>query len=328
MAPGFSLIIDPANHAEEDPPHSQEAVSQRIVSPLTIAGIFLYLYYKIPTLMKKEFLVLCLSVAVTNAFGQDEGAISRKSRTPVSKTFLISGGPSYRFLNNSGDYSSGITVDATISRRMNRVLSLGVSLSYSAFGYDEGISDSFGDPQAEGNNVFYEEGGYQARVIYFDGGALRMLSAGLNAKLNLVPFRENKLLPYITLQALVMSANRTAITATSETYYYANIPPEPVDLWVLSATEFLDSGSPGRGHWASRSRLSGGGSFSAGAETVLSSKIGFFLQTSVTFTFPLSYINTSEFPATLQDGYFNSEFPLVEKSFTSLNVTIGISYNF
>lgn len=278
--------------------------------------------------MKTELLILCLSVVVTNAIGQDEGPISRKSRTPVAKTFHIGGGPSYRFLNNSGDYSPGITVDAAMYSRVNRVLSIGISLSYSAFGYDEKISDSFGDPQAEGNNVFYEQGGYQARVIYFEGGDVRMLAAGLNAKLNLVPFHEKRLLPYIMARAFVMSANRTAITATSETYYYANIPPEPANLWELSAIEDLDSGSPGRGHWTSRSRLSGGASFSAGAETFLPSKIGFFLQTSVTFTFPVSYINTSEFPATLEDGYFNSEFPFVEKSFTSLNVAIGVSYNF
>lgn len=278
--------------------------------------------------MKKELLLLCLSFTLTNALGQDEGPVAKKSRTPVSKTFHIGGGPSYTSLGNSGDYSSGIAVDVGVSRRVNRVLSFGISMSYSAFRYDEKISDSFGDPQAEGNNVYYEEGGYQARVIYFEGGDVRMLAAGFNAKLNLLPFEERKLLPYIMARPFVMSASRTAITATSETYYYANIPPEPMELWELSSTEDLDSGSPGREHWASTSRLSGGASFSGGAEMVLPSKVGFFLQASVTFTFPVSYISTSAYPATLNDGYFNSEFPLVEKSFSSLNISIGVSYNF
>lgn len=278
--------------------------------------------------MKSELIILSVCIVVTSAFGQDEGPVSKKSRTPVSKTFHIGGGPSYRSLGNSGDYSSGITVDVGVSRRVNRVLSFGISILYSSFRYDEEISDSFGDPQAEGNNVYYEEGGYQARVIYFEGGDVRMLAAGFNAKLNLLPFEQKKLLPYIMARPFVMSASRTAITATSETYYYANIPPEPTNLWELSATEDLDSGSPGREHWASASRLSGGASLTGGAEMVLPSKVGFFLQASVTFTFPVSYISTSAYPATLDDGYSNSEFPLVEKSFSSLNVSMGVSYNF
>ena len=272
----------------------------------------------------------CLVLFVSHTvFSQDEGPIIKKERVSKAKIVFLGAGPVFKFLNNKSDYSGGLTLEGGYVTRINQILSVGPSISYSKFNYDESISDSFGDPDASGNNIFYEEGGYQARVVYLEGGDLSLVSAGFNVKLNLIPIRDNKkILPYVIAKPFIMMAKRTEITATSQTYYYANIPPEDPIYWELSSEESLDSESPGRSGWKSVSQVSGGLNIGLGSAITLPSGWGFYLQGVLGFTSPISYIYTSEYPATLSGGYYADDYPLVKKGFTSLSISIGCTYNF
>lgn len=274
-----------------------------------LAYVFLFLSYT------------CLS--------QDEGPIAKKERVSKRKIVFLGAGTAFKFLNNKSDYSGALVLEGGFVTRINQILSVGPSVSYAKFNYDESISDSFGDPEAKGNNIFYEEGGYQVRVVYLEGGDLSLVSAGLNVKLNLVPFRDNqKILPYLIAKPFIVLAKRTEITATSQVYYYPTIPPGDPSTWELSSEESLDHESPGRSGWNSDSEISGGVNIGTGAEITLPSGWGFYLQSVIGFTLPISFVNTSEFPATLEDGYYSNDYPLVKKGFTSLSISIGFTYNF
>ncbi len=268
-------------------------------------------------------LLLCL-----NGFSQEEGPLTKKVRAPNSKVMFLQGGPLFKFGNNTGDYSGGLSFQGGFFTRLNKFISLGPFISYSKFNYDESISDSFGDKSAKGNNVFVEQGGYEAKVVYMEGGDLSFVGLGMNAKFNVIALTEtSKFSVYGIAKPFILLAKRTEITATSESWYMGTIGDDPL-LWTFNAEEFLDSKSPNREHWASKTEFSGGMDLGVGGEIALPSGLGFYLQTTIGFTLPVSYINTIEFPATLAGGYNHPDYPLVKKGFTTLNVSIGINYIF
>ena len=72
-------------------------------------------------------------------YSQDEGAVVKKERIQLDKGIFFGGGISIASGSNIGDYSTGINFEGGYIVRMNRVLSLGGSLSYLSFKYDENI---------------------------------------------------------------------------------------------------------------------------------------------------------------------------------------------
>jgi hypothetical protein len=264
-----------------------------------------------------------------SGFSQEEGPLEKKARVAKAKIVFVSTGLSVKILNNKGDYKGGLFLEGGLMKRFNKVLSMGPSVSYMKFNYDPSISNSFDNPGAKGNNVFPEDAGYAIRVVDLQGGDLSFISAGYNVKLDIIPFRDNmKFSPYVIARPFIMSAKRTEITATSMIYYSSTIPRGDPGTWELSETEFLDHKSPGHGEWRSESGFYGGMNIGIGSEMMLTSKWRLSLQSVIGLTLPVSYISTSSFPASLERGYNAENYPLVKKGFTSLNISIGFTYNF
>jgi len=279
------------------------------------------------TRIKWAILVISILTFSGHVFSQDEGAITKKGWVLKEKSVYLSGGPAFRFGNNSSDYSGGLNLEGGYLKRINRSLSIGPALSYTKFNYDETISDSFGDEEAEGNNVFYDDPNYEARVVYIEGGDLSLIALGFNVKANFIPLSETKQFSFYGIaKPFVLLSKRTEITASVEHWFYNTIPPDDPENWTFSGPpEFLSSEE--QASWAADTEFSGGINLGVGAEFVLPSGVSFFLQGAINLTLPITHINTSEFPNTY-DGFYDPDYPLVKKGFSSLNVSIGVAYSF
>ena len=95
--------------------------------------------------MKK---ITCLAgfllLSAGTLFAQDEGVISKRERIDRSKSVFVGLGPSFTFGENIGDYSVGLNFEAGFVKRLNRVLSIGPSISYVVvhYGLNQLLSDS------------------------------------------------------------------------------------------------------------------------------------------------------------------------------------------
>jgi hypothetical protein len=138
------------------------------------------------TVMKRVcwFFLLILLIVYLPGFTQEEGVLLKKQRVSKGKSVYLSGGQSFVFGNSSGDYSSGLNIEAGYLKRLNSFISIGPSLSYSSFNYDESISDSFGDASATGNNVYYNDADY--------GGAGCLHSGWRSSVYNSWPYRKDR----------------------------------------------------------------------------------------------------------------------------------------
>jgi len=283
------------------------------------------------TVMKRVcwFFLLILLVVYLPGFTQEEGVLLKKQRVSKGKSVYLSGGLSFVFGNSSGDYSSGLNIEAGYLKRLNSFISIGPSLSYSSFNYDESISDSFGDASATGNNVYYNDADLEARVVYIQGGDLRFTTVGLTAKIDFIPFSDTrKFSVYGIVRPFLQVSKRTEISATAELWYYNTIPPDDPSNWTFSSEEFLSVNTAGLERWAAETEISGGFNTGVGGELSLPSGVSFFLQTSIGVTLPVSHINTSEFPQTMDGGYYNPDYPIVKSGFTFLSIMAGVSYSF
>ena len=269
----------------------------------------------------------------TEGFSQDEGVIIKKGQVAKGKIFYFNGGPSFRFGNNKSDYSGGLNLEVGFLKPVGRVLSIGPSISFSKFNYDESISNSFSESDADGNNVFIDF--YDARVVYMEGGDLKFFSIGFNLKVNFIPISEStNFSVYGIVKPFVLLSKRTEISATSKPYSILSSPGEPdypgdPATWIYNGPDdLLSPETAGYERWANDTEFSGGINTGIGAEYTLSAGVTFFLQGTLVLTLPITHINTSEFPNSISGGYDHLDYPLVKKGFTSLNISVGAAYRF
>ena len=282
-------------------------------------------------MLKTYFLILVGFVLISfTGLSQDEGVISKKGEVSKAKSVFIGMGPSYRFGNNNSDYKGGFVLEGGFLKRINRILAVGPSFSYTKFDYDRSISDSYSDRQAEGNNIFYETGGYEIRVVNMKGGDLKFISAGFNVKVNFIPISESKKFTfYANVKPFILLSKKAEITATYKIYYSNTIPAGDPSTWYVS-TDTTPLTSP---YWSEDNKLSGGLNVGVGAGYILPSGLEFFLNGSTGLTLPVSHIRTSEFPNTLDnsgtvDQQVNPKYPLVKKGFTTFIISLGVAFNF
>jgi hypothetical protein len=282
------------------------------------------------------FLILPLFQISIQVSAQDEGEILKKERISNSRSFWFSGGPSFRFGNNKSDYSRGFTLEAGFLKQFNRILSIGPALSFSKFNYDESISDSFGDTEADGNNIFYDDDPdgdpYLVKVVYLEGGDLTFFSLGCNMKVNFISREGDKgFSVYGIAKPFLLICARSEVSATVEPWWRGSVsPPDDPSDWTYGGPpdEFLSSETPGLERWASDTEFSGGINLGLGGEYILSSGVSFFVNSIIGLTLPVTHINTGEFINTTSKGYYHPDYPFVKKGFTSLNILVGGAYRF
>lgn len=275
------------------------------------------------------FILLIVPLSFQIAFSQDEGVLVKKREVSKPQSIFFSLGPGFRFVKNTSDYSGGFGLELGFLKRLNRNLSVGPSISYTKFHYDESISNSFSNPDAEGNNIFYEPGGYEIHITHLSGGNLSLLTAGYNIQFNFIPISElKKFSVYGFTKPFLLLASREAVTGTYDIYYADAVPPGDPSDWSIS-TENNPASSP---EWAADTEFSVGLNLGVGAEYRLPSGLEFNFQIAMGSTLPITSVWTNEFPNTLINSgsglAVDPAYPLAKKGFATLTLSIGAAYNF
>ena len=310
----------------------------------------------------KKFTCLagCFLLSVYVLFAQDEGVISKRERIDRSKGIFLGLGPSFTLGKNIGDYSVGFNIEAGFQKRLNRVLSIGPSISYLSFSYDPEITNAdrgayYGNSDIPidwySNTYDYWSDKYPitdgqkydyAMVLALEGGDISLISLALNIKLNFIPITDNtKFSVYGFAKPFIAIAQRKAVTGSgtrfvwesyeerngtaTETddvlYYYQGDetwhPDGYVETWDSESYPVL----------AKENSVTGGIFLGPGIEVIPSKAVSFYLQAAFGYTFPVSFVGTKSYDDSIS-SYLNEEFPMVKKGFPSVNLQVGVSFNF
>jgi hypothetical protein len=190
---------------------------------------------------------LVIAIVLLPAFvsAQDEGQITKKARIERSNNIFINAGPSIPFGKNIGDYGTGINFEIGYTKRLNRLLSVGPSISILRFSYEAEPTDLYS------GNIYDGEGSIgtswygseyanwlekypgladlEPPVTSFDfryvlkltGGDLSMTTLAANIKANLVPVKDTSPVSvYLFLKPFITSGVREAVYGVGERYVY------------------------------------------------------------------------------------------------------------
>ncbi len=278
--------------------------------------------------MKRLIGLFWLILITFNLHSQDEGLIEQKARFERPHSIGVQVGPLFRL--GKADYSSGYSISVAYTSRVNRILSVGPAIAFSRFAFQPALTNSYEKSDVKGNNIFQEDGAYDIYVVTLRGGNLNQLTAGLNFKLDLIPFSsERKISWSVGIQPFLLTNSRSAVSATIYTWYSENIDPiDDPSLWSggdISAEE--DSSSPGRSNWSSKTEVSGGALITAGVELALPGNWKLQVLPALRYTFPVTHIKTATFPA-LGSSLNGSKYPFAKESLTTMGVVAAISYHF
>jgi hypothetical protein len=277
--------------------------------------------------MKKLICLSLLLIGLGSLHAQDEGTIEKRERIARDKSIFLGIGPSFTLGKNIGDYSTGFNFELGFTKRLNRVFSIGPSISYLQFNYDAdktGFNNIFiGGPYNDDDGLGDY---YLGALIDFEGGDLTLTSLAANLKFNFVPVKDNSVISvYAFAKPFVTLVSRSAVTGTANVYEnYGD--PSNVDDWYfyfetpyedLDLSEKLDSGT----------EMTGGIFVGPGIELFPARKVSFFTQASFGYTFPLTFVSTQSYEGQSLDDV-SDEFPLTKKGFPSVNVQFGASFNF
>lgn len=256
------------------------------------------------------------------SMAQDEGAVVKKERIQLDKGFFVGGGISIASGSNIGDYSTGINFEGGYAKRLNRVLSLGGSISYLSFKYDESFlnakpnsAEAFPLNFYHNTLVTFPDDGF---ILALSGGNISMISLALNLKFNFVPVKDNSVISvYGFAKPFISSTSLSAISGSAEYYYY------DATLNDVLRDPSLDRA----GTYDSKSSISGGIYIGPGIEYNPAKPISIFAQASFGYTFPLDMVSTRSYGNDYNTDLPNAAFPIKSLGFTSINFSLGISYN-
>jgi hypothetical protein len=298
--------------------------------------------------------LLCSAYAIT---AQDEGVISKRERIERSKGIFIGGGGSATFGDNIGDYSLGFNIEGGYVKRLNRVLSVGPSISYQRFDYDPEQTkteytgkgdipidwysqyDTWGEKYPITENNVYD----YRYLLSLEGGDISLISLALNIKFNFIPITDDtKVSVYGFAKPFIAMSSRDAVTGSGvrevwESYEDRNgtLTNESDDIlfYYQGDKKWYPDGykenwdSEGYPALEKETSVTGGIFIGPGVEFVPANAISFYFQAAIGYTFPVSYISTASYDNTV-NSYIDDEFPIVKEGFPSLNLQFGLSYNF
>jgi hypothetical protein len=278
------------------------------------------------TLLGLSFFLVSLSAV----HAQDEGTVVKRERIAIDKGIFVLAGPSFTTLKNDGDYSTGFNIEGGYQKRLNRVFSIGGSLSYLSFKYDPTFNQQL-DPSGYPFNFFSDDdiveptGGEFGRLVELEGGKVSIISLALNLKLNFIPVKDDsKFSVYGFAKPFIASAKRADVTGLGEAFLYDGTNEE----WVYQQGQddpwSKDDGLEVLGE---ESKITGGIFIGTGIELFPAKKVSFFAQLSFGYTLPVNIISFSSYGTTISDDYLNPAFPMKDKGFASGNLGVGLSIN-
>jgi hypothetical protein len=300
----------------------------------------------------KKFTCLagCLLLSSYLLLAQDEGVIQKKERIDRSKGIFIGLGPSFTLGKNIGDYSVGFNVEAGFQKRLNRILSIGPSLSFLQFNYDPEITTEKGaayvgngDPNGWATkyalpNLKYDYGYY----LNLTGGDLSLFSLAVNLKFNFVPIRDNsKISVYGFAKPFVTFTSRKEVRGSDVRYAYETYEDDKGTTTTTDDLLYYNQGDKTfhedgvTSEWGpedyealkSDSEITGGIFVGPGVEILPAKAVSFYVQAAFGYTFPITYVGTQSYEPTIE-SYLDEEFPMVKKGFPSINLQFGVSFNF
>jgi hypothetical protein len=272
------------------------------------------------------------SLAFSWCSAQDEGQAVAQARITRSKGLYAAGGPALILGKNLGDYLDGFGMEGGFLKRLNKVLSVGPSLSYLSFKYDAFKTYPYywyRDPST-GTEIVME--------YYQTGGDIRLISMGCDFKVNFVPVGDHTTVSIFGIaRPFFSSVARDDFSARAD--FYGDLDGDKLFTDKVQSTNFTAKEIE---QLASDSKLSGGVNLGFGAELFPSKQMSLFLQASFCYTLPIRYAATESFlspsfifkdSAGVTYYDFNKtllapDFPIVNKGFSSLNVRAGMIYNF
>jgi hypothetical protein len=298
----------------------------------------------------------CLLLSAYMLHAQDEGVIKKKERIDRSKGIFLSIGGFAPFGKNIGDYTSGSSFELGFQKRLNRILSIGPSVSYSKFKYDPEVTtasrDAFygeGDIDTDWYNSAYsswnekydlDEDYEFAYVLALEGGDLTLASLAVNLKINFIPITDKKIFSvYGFAKPFIALAKREAVSGSGTRWIWENYEDkkgtanESDDILYYNPGQWYADGFVDK--WDEKafpvleeeSSVTGGIFIGPGVEFVPAKVVSAFLQISFGYTFPVSYVSTKSYDNTYA-SYINKEFPIVKKGFPSIGLQLGASFNF
>src|SRR5690606_9661641 len=252
-------------------------------------------------------------------------------------------GPSFTLGKNIGDYSTGLNVELGYMSRLNRVISVGGSISYMSFKYDPektGVNNSFISDETISDG-YYDN--WLAMYVDFKGGDMNLVSLAANLKFNLVPVMDNSTISvYAFAKPFLTMASRTAVKGTAYLFWV----PDYDFNGVYSEDEIIDGAysavqvpwEAGDPTWEAEgitisdklnkdSRITGGIFVGPGIEIFPAKNVSFYAQAAFGYTFPVSFVSTKKYEGNSLDS-MDEEFPVIEQGFPSVNLQFGISFNF
>jgi hypothetical protein len=201
-------------------------------------------------------------------------------------------------------------------------LSWGGSATLIAFPYDPNVTEL---------NYFEERGSSDPVEAYsyeFEGGDVFLTSIAFTLKLNFVPVKDDsKISFYGFVKPFITLATRSEITAyETYGYNYGNVN-DPND-WNIDPI-VLEYGPEEYDPFAFSAEFSGGIFIGPGIEINPAKRVTIFAQASFGYTFPIGFISLSSFePYTDSITDPDETWPIVKKGFPSVNIQLGVSYNF
>jgi hypothetical protein len=309
--------------------------------------------------MKKLLLSACIILISLSLYAQEEGTAVAQARFARSKSIYISGGPSLTFGKNIGDYSKGLNFEGGFMKRLNKVLSIGPSISYIKFNYDPevtntdrgayvGEGDVFLTYQSSFGTTLNEKYGLNENYTYgyvlnLEGGDITLASLSFNIKLNFIPVSDDsKISIYGFAKPFITSSKRAAVNGSGTRYLYETYEDLGGTVDELDDLIYYNQGD---GEWYAdgyveewgpdsfpalkeESSITGGIFIGPGVEIMPAKAVSIFAQAAFGYTFPVSIVSTESYGSTVDDDYLAEEFPIVKKGFPSLNIQFGFSFNF
>lgn len=299
--------------------------------------------------MNKTYLFVAVLCMPLLSIAQDEGSLVKKERIDLDKGIFIGAGPSFTLGENIGDYSTGFNIEAGFLKRVNRVFSIGPSISYISFKYDPqetGDNNVFLDFQNEYYNANYDLYYRPGMYVDFSGGDLSLLSIAFNLKLNFIPIRDDsKISLYAFAKPFISFSKRTEVKGDSYIFNAYDINDDEVYTEEEIVTSIESEGIVAEIPWVAGdptwesigvtisddlkedSRVTGGIFIGPGIEILPTKNVSFFAQVAIGYTFPVSFISTENYDENDLNEVSES-YPIIEEGFPSINLQFGISFNF
>jgi hypothetical protein len=276
-----------------------------------------------------KIVLVTFSLMVLIIFGiqaQDEGKIEKRERIERNKNIFVGGGISLINDTNLKEYSTGFNFEGGFSKRLNRVLSLGASLSYLSFAYNTPASpkqapvfgkypDNFytGFEDFPAQNLTDVHSGY---IVNFNNTKLSFFSLAVDFKVNFVPVKENSVVSFYGFaKPFISYSKHSDITVSLDSYTDIN----NTNTWAFgaSASEVV----PLDGN------VTGGIFLGPGIEINPTKPISFFLQASFGYTLASDFISTKSYPTRDLKLFDDSNWPGKSTGFSSINFSGGILIN-